>query len=49
MHPVRIFFERYLRLVPLYIFMIFFSWKFISLFGGAGPKFYEFDKGHGCS
>lgn len=29
--------------------MIFFSWKFISLFGGAGPKFYEIDKGHGCS
>jgi len=41
--------ERYLRLIPLYIFMIFFLWKFISLFGGAGPRFYEFETGHGCS
>ena len=47
-HPARIFMERYMRLIPLYVFMIFFLWKFISLFGGAGPKFYEFETKHGC-
>jgi len=29
--------------------MIFFLWKFISLFGGAGPKFYQFETSHGCA
>lgn len=48
-HPAKIFFERYLRLIPLYVFMIFFLWKFISLFGGAGPKFYQFETSHGCA
>lgn len=37
-----------MRLVPLYIFMIFFLWFFIVLFGGSGPRFYQFEKGHGC-
>ena len=45
---VRITFDRYLRLAPLYIFMIFFLWKFIGLFGGAGPRFYQFESKHGC-
>ena len=39
-HPARIFLERYLRILPLYFFMIFFLWKFISLLGGDGPRFY---------
>lgn len=47
-HPLRILFERYLRLLPLYIFMIFFLWFFLILFGGAGPRFYQMVKGHGC-
>jgi len=33
-HPIRVFLERYFRLVPLYVFMIFFLWKFLGLLGG---------------
>lgn len=47
--PVRILFERYMRLLPLYLFMIFFLWFFIVLFGGTGPRFYQFEQGHGCA
>lgn len=47
-NPVRIFLERYWRLTPLYIFMILFLWKFISLVGGQGPMFYQYEEGHGC-
>lgn len=45
---IRLAFERYLRIAPLYIFMIFFLWRFIGLLGGAGPRFYEFETNHGC-
>ena len=44
----RIAFERYLRFIPIYVFMLFFLWKFISLFGGDGPRFYEFEVNHSC-
>jgi len=47
-HPARIFLERVFRLLPLYVFMIFFLWKFIGLFGGSGPRFYLFEENHGC-
>jgi peptidoglycan/LPS O-acetylase OafA/YrhL len=40
--PIRIFFERYFRFIPLYMFMIFFLSSFISIFGGLGPRFYQF-------
>ena len=46
---LRLAFERYLRIAPLYFFMIFFLWRFIGLLGGAGPRFYEFESSHGCS
>ena len=39
-HPARIVLERYLRILPLYFFMILFLWKIISLLGGDGPRFY---------
>ena len=39
-HPARVCFERVLRLQPLNLFMLFFLWKFISVFGGSGPRFY---------
>lgn len=48
-HPLRILLERYLRLLPLYVFMIFFAWLFIVLFGGAGPRFYQLVNGNGCA
>lgn len=38
--PNRVFFERIFRLLPLYVFMIFFLWKFIGLLGGSGPRFH---------
>jgi peptidoglycan/LPS O-acetylase OafA/YrhL len=47
-NPIRIFLERYWRLTPLYVFMILFLWKFISLTGGEGPMFYQYEEGHGC-
>ena len=30
------------------MFMILFLWKFIGLFGGEGPRFYQFEEHHGC-
>lgn len=48
-NPVRIWFERYLRLLPMYMFMMLFLWKFIGLFGGMGPRFYLYEIGHGCN
>lgn len=48
-HPARVFFERYLRIVPLYLFMIFFMWKFVNTLGGNGPRFYQFEESHSCS
>lgn len=39
-HPIRVFFERYFRLAPLYMFMIFFLWQFVNTLGGDGPRFY---------
>lgn len=47
-HPARIFFERVLRLLPLYFFMIFFLWYFLGVIGGSGPRFYQFEAQHGC-
>lgn len=47
-HPIRIFFERYLRLMPLYLFMIFFLWQFVNTLGGDGPRFYQFEEKHSC-
>ena len=40
---------RIFRLAPLYYFMILFLWKFIGIFGGKGPRFYQFEENHGCS
>jgi hypothetical protein len=37
---VFIYLNRVVRLLPLYIFAIFFFWKFLVLFGGDGPLFY---------
>ena len=28
--------------------MLLFLWKFISLFGSDGPRFFEFEMGHSC-
>mmetsp|Transcript_14995 Transcript_14995/g.23221 ORF Transcript_14995/g.23221 Transcript_14995/m.23221 type:complete len:112 (+) Transcript_14995:914-1249(+) len=47
-HPLRIFLERYFRLTPLYFFMMLFLTKFVSLFGGRGPMFYQFETSHSC-
>jgi len=47
-HPLKILFQRYLRLLPLYLFMILFLWFFMGLIGGQGPRFYQFESNHGC-
>lgn len=47
-NPLRVFFERIFRLIPLYIFMILFLWLFMSTTGGYGPMFYQYEEGHSC-
>jgi hypothetical protein len=34
--------NRIVRLVPLYMFAMFFFWKFLVLYGGDGPLFYQY-------
>jgi peptidoglycan/LPS O-acetylase OafA/YrhL len=38
----KIYLNRAVRLLPAYIFAIFFFWKFLVLFGGDGPMFYMY-------
>mmetsp|Transcript_4385 Transcript_4385/g.7422 ORF Transcript_4385/g.7422 Transcript_4385/m.7422 type:complete len:232 (-) Transcript_4385:677-1372(-) len=47
-HPARIYLERYMRLVPLYFFMLLFLTEFMRLLGGSGPMFYQFMDQHSC-
>mmetsp|Transcript_13805 Transcript_13805/g.9957 ORF Transcript_13805/g.9957 Transcript_13805/m.9957 type:complete len:138 (-) Transcript_13805:39-452(-) len=35
-------FSRYMRLFPMYAFMLFFFWQFIVVFGGDGPMFFQY-------
>jgi hypothetical protein len=35
-----IYVNRVVRLLPLYVYTIFFFWKFLVLFGGDGPLFH---------
>ena len=35
-------FNRFMRLWPLYVFVLFFFWRFMPLFGGEGPLFFEY-------
>jgi peptidoglycan/LPS O-acetylase OafA/YrhL len=42
-HPARIILDRYLRLLPLYLFMIFLLWQFMAMFGGDGPRFFQYE------
>jgi hypothetical protein len=35
-----IYLNRVVRLLPLYMFAMFFFWKFLVLYGGSGPLFY---------
>ena len=37
-----IIFNRFIRLWPLYVFTLFFFWRFMPLFGGEGPLFFEY-------
>lgn len=39
---------RYLRLAPMYYFMILFMWKFLMLFGGHGPRYFMYEEDHSC-
>jgi peptidoglycan/LPS O-acetylase OafA/YrhL len=34
--------SRVVRLLPLYMFSMFFFWKFLVLYGGSGPLFYQY-------
>ena len=40
--------NRLVRLWPLYAFTLVFYWRFIVLFGGEGPLFFEYENSHTC-
>lgn len=40
---LRIYLHRVMRLIPTYIFALFFFWKFLVLFGGDGPMFFMYN------
>ena len=44
----KIYLDRLIRLLPTYMFAIFFFWKFIVLFGGDGPMFYMYNSSTEC-
>ena len=46
---LKIYLNRYMRLTPLYAFMILFYWKFLNLFGGDGPLFFWYETMTKCS
>ena len=41
--------NRLMRLAPLYYFTVLFFWKFMPLFGGDGPAFFQYDSSTQCS
>ena len=41
--------NRYVRLIPLYVFALLFFWKFIAIFGGDGPMFFMYGQVNECS
>jgi hypothetical protein len=46
---MRIYLHRVMRLLPTYMFALFFFWKFIVLFGGEGPMFFMYSTMTECS
>jgi peptidoglycan/LPS O-acetylase OafA/YrhL len=43
-----IYLNRLVRLLPLYMFAMFFFWKFLVLFGGDGPLFFQYQTTTEC-
>ena len=43
-----IYLNRIVRLLPLYLFAMFFFWKFLVLYGGDGPLFYQYHDNTQC-
>jgi len=43
---IKIYFNRFMRLFPLYLFTLLFFWKFIALYGGEGPMFFMYEVNH---
>jgi peptidoglycan/LPS O-acetylase OafA/YrhL len=41
--------HRLVRLLPTYLFTLFFFWKFLVLYGGEGPMFYMYTSTTECS
>lgn len=39
-NPIMLVLNRVIRLLPTYMFVLMFFWKFLPQFGGAGPMFY---------
>lgn len=39
----KIYLDKVMKLLPLYMFTLFFFWKFLSMFGGDGPIFFMYD------
>jgi peptidoglycan/LPS O-acetylase OafA/YrhL len=44
----KLYLDRIVRLLPVYVFTIFFFWKFLVLFGGDGPMFYMYSANTEC-
>ncbi len=44
----KIYLDRLVRLLPAYVFALFFFWKFLVLFGGEGPMFYMYSSMTEC-
>jgi peptidoglycan/LPS O-acetylase OafA/YrhL len=46
---LKFYFNRFMRLFPLYLFTLLFFWKYITLYGGEGPMFFMYDVNNECS
>ena len=44
----KLYLARMLRLWPLYLFTLLFFWRFMVLFGGSGPMFFEYEEHAKC-
>jgi peptidoglycan/LPS O-acetylase OafA/YrhL len=48
-NSAKIILNRFMRLLPLYIFTMLLFWKLIVIYGGEGPMFFMYDSVGSCS
>ena len=46
---LKIILNRFVRLLPLYVFALLFYWKLMVTYGGEGPMFFMYDLNNECS